>query len=214
MVCFKTYTSFTRLGTLLTILSVSALSRSSESDQSPQMSIPARARLFSLKLNLPYEKTPMPEISEFTGMDDIISTLKNWSKNKDSISFEELSQNWIKDYASTPKMKCTANFYRGYYFACEFLSNLKEVKMTKDQARTQLINLVNGKPNIGKSTFLAVKGNNQNTKNEESGPIGSNSYLIQDEIETLEESNSESLELVPDESSDLLQVMKNITQGK
>ena len=176
------------------------------------MVLPAHARLFSLKLNIPSDHQRSLEPVSFQGMNDIIKTLKNWRKNKDSVSFEDLAQNWIKNNASTPEMKCQANFYRGYSFAFQFMSNLEHVNLSKAKSRQQLMNLVNGRLNVGKSTFLAVASkqvNNMNTYEMTSTDsldfsTSSSSVSVESQGEfTVDESNQSPLE-----------VMKQMITGK
>lgn len=184
-----------------------------QSAASPPMSIPAHARLLSLKLNSPFEKSTKLEVGEFEELKDILTNLKNWRKYKDVASFEELSQNWIRNYASTPEMKCTGNFYRGYQFGFQFLWNLGQVDLPKKQARRQLVDLVNGAPNIGKSTFLAAKGTHDQNKNLKFDAIKETRTLITDQIKKLGNSREKTFELIPEEAESALEVMKTVSQG-
>ena len=154
-----------RLQQLLLLTFIFGINLSIPLDPPRKMVLPSHARLFSLKLDIPVKNQNSNELVSFDGMNDIVNALKNWRKYKDSISFEDLTQNWIKNNASTPEMKCEANFYKGYSFAFQFLSNLTYVNLSQAESRLQLMKLVNGRLNIGKSTFLAAAGKNENVKN-------------------------------------------------
>jgi hypothetical protein len=156
-----------------TLFLLFSLYRGSYADSSLELqqagSLPEHARLFSLKLNSPLERRYDQPISKFKNMNDIVETLKKWRMYKDTVSFENLAEDWIKDNATTPEMKCMANFYRGYSFTFQYLSNLKKVKLSKAKAREQLIGFVNGQKTFNKSTFLAMRsssGQNKIFKNE------------------------------------------------
>jgi hypothetical protein len=139
------------------------------------MTLPSKARLFALKLGKSLSDEPITKTSQTPKMTDIMNSLKNWRSNKNNVSYEDLINAWIKEHASTPKAKCQAKFYLGYSFAFQFLDNLKRLKISKEAAREQLMSLVNGKVNTGKTTFLAMTG--------ESTTVGNDAMTVKDKTD-------------------------------
>lgn len=154
----KKRTQTAKIITILAVLLLCQAAQQTEAFKGMYTQVPESARMFSLKLATPLNASRLAPANELGSLGDIVVSLRNWRSKKNHVSFEQLINSWIRENASTPEAKCQAHYYRGYSFAFQFLQNLQKLNLGKEEVRGQLMKLVNGQVNIGKSTFLAEVG--------------------------------------------------------